>query len=184
MELASSLGRTVFGGMFASLFLCFSGAAAQTFTTYTDRTAWANDATGTILTENFNAATEGNFSDPYVSSGYSGFCLSGGTTGDTIGIQGGGFGGNIDGSRHLGWTGASNGPTINFNLASQATAFGFAYSDTDPTDIWNIKILGQTYQNPPFSSGTAGTGVEMKQPWNTLSVNVNVVSAGRGRPCL
>lgn len=144
--------------LFAGVCLIPAQNSLAAITTYTDYATWAAAVTGPTIVEDFNSIAPYNFADEnFFEAGFNGICINGRLESDTLGVVDGTGPADINGSRYLGWSGSGAGPYINYNLSSNATAFGFSYNDTDNTDIYNIKVLGQTYENPPFSNGT-GTG--------------------------
>lgn len=151
---------------------------------YTDQAAWQAAVGGGTIVENFNSQTIRNFSSPFNESGFNGFSLSGNSGGDIVGIQSGGASGNINGTSFLRWSSwdGNAGPVINFNFDNPTNAFAFNWVDTDPTDEYELFVDGQSFFNPPFSSGT-GSGffgiIKTDGTFNTATIR-NAVGQSPG----
>ena len=167
----------------ALLLIALTSSAQAAFVTYTDRASF-QAALGTFQTETFNSSAVQTFGNPFNVSGFNGFSLSGSTGGDNIGIRTGSTAGNIDGTQFLGWQQGNGGlgPVINFNLSQPVNGFGFDWTDTDPTDEYELSIDGTNFFNPPFSSGT-GRGffgvISDSGPFTTATIR-NATGQGPG----
>ncbi|MFG0256201.1 MAG: hypothetical protein ACF787_14065 [Rhodopirellula sp. JB053] len=181
--------------------LCHGSTSNAAIVSYADQGLW-QAATGPTLLENFNSSTPGPFANApngmIPSQAFNGFTVGGEFNGDYVGVARSSIDSvldDIDNSPSLAWTqnqvwadwgsdvGNGNvGPSITLNFSSAITALGFDWLDLDPTDQYDVRVLGQQFAGPPFvldgvdvgqgqGLGSGFFGVTSDTPFTSVSFN-------------